>query len=280
MDYFEYHFPFDKKEKPLVADLLPSFLADFGFDSFQEVSDGLLAYHPAPALDDAELLTSLSAFSFSPDLQFSKKWIKSQNWNSTWERESNKPVYYDNLCVVHSPEYTNVPALPYDILIDPKLSFGSGHHETTSLMVSRILSASIKDKSVLDMGCGTAILAILAAKMGASDVCAVDIDEWAAKNATDNFELNKIANAEVRLGGVEVLPHRSFDFVFANINRNILLEGIPYYIKCMAPGSHLFLSGFYLADVPVIDAVACPLGLKRMPDVSQKNDWVSVCYVL
>ena len=173
---------------------------------------------------------------------------------------------------------TNVPPLKYDIVVDPKLSFGSGHHETTTLMIERILQTRFDGKSVLDMGCGTAVLAILAYKMGAESVSAIDIDDWAYRNAQTNFEMNGVKNFDLRLGGVDVLPQNQFDYIFANINRNILLEGIPHYVKCMRAGSRLYLSGFYEGDIPVVRGVAEPCGLRYQEDVTKKNEWVSISF--
>jgi ribosomal protein L11 methyltransferase len=278
MDYFEYHFVFCKDEKPFIADLLPTSLAECGFDSFSDASDGIMAYRPATYTDDSDVRSLLLSFEFDKNVTFEKKLIKSKNWNETWEKESFSPVTFCDECVVHSPMSTNVPPLKYDIVVDPKLSFGSGHHETTTLMIERILQTRFDGKSVLDMGCGTAVLAILAYKMGAASVSAIDIDDWAYRNAQTNFEMNGVKNFDLRLGGVDVLPQNQFDYIFANINRNILLEGIPHYVKCMRAGSRLYLSGFYEGDIPVVRGVAEPCGLRYQEDVTKKNEWVSISF--
>lgn len=278
MDYFEYHLYFNKAGQEFVADLLTDYLSDYGFDSFADADDGLLAYHPAPALPDETVQTALQNFEYASGVSFEKKLIASQNWNETWEQESNTPQVYGGQCVVHSPAYADVPKVKYDILIDPKLSFGSGHHQTTTLMIERMLSTQFTGKSVCDMGCGTAVLAILSKMEGATDVTAVDIDEWAYKNAKDNLALNGISDIDLRLGGYEALPQKHFDYFLANINRNILLEGIPHYSQCMHSGSFLYLSGFYVEDIPVVDGVAEPCGLERQEGYTEKDNWVCVVY--
>lgn len=279
MDYIEYHLKYDKSQGDYVTDLLSDYLLEFGFDSFSDAEDGLLAYRPAPELDVNEFKNALDSFEYAENITFETQYIKGQNWNQTWEQESNVPQYFDGKCVVHSPAYADVQPMQYDILIDPKLSFGSGHHETTTLMIRRMLQTSFAGKSVCDMGCGTAVLAILSHMMGAKQVVAIDIDQWAYENAKVNLHLNSISDIDVRLGGYDVLPETEFDFFLANINRNILLEGIPFYAKSMKKGGFLYLSGFYNDDIPVVDAVANDSGLQRVGETLELNGWVSVSYV-
>ena len=162
-----------------------------------------------------------------------------------------------------------------DVLIDPKMAFGTGHHETTTLMLQAILASDLTGRSVLDMGCGTAVLGILARMKGAASVVAVDIDEFAVENAIENIRLNHVSGVEVRLGGIEALKQESFDFIFANINRNILLADMHAYVACMKRGSRIFMSGFYVEDIPFIRAEAEHLGL-RFVGYAEKNRWVAV----
>ena len=178
-------------------------------------------------------------------------------------------------CVIHSTFHTDIPQARYDVLIDPKMAFGTGHHETTTLMLQAILASDLTGRSVLDMGCGTAVLGILARMKGAASVVAVDIDEFAVENAIENIRLNHVSGVEVRLGGIEALKQESFDFIFANINRNILLADMHAYVACMKRGSRIFMSGFYVEDIPFIRAEAEHLGL-RFVGYAEKNRWVAV----
>ena len=171
--------------------------------------------------------------------------------------------------------HTDIPQARYDVLIDPKMAFGTGHHETTTLMLQAILASDLTGRSVLDMGCGTAVLGILARMKGAASVVAVDIDEFAVENAIENIRLNHVSGVEVRLGGIEALKQESFDFIFANINRNILLADMHAYVACMKRGSRIFMSGFYVEDIPFIRAEAEHLGL-RFVGYAEKNRWVAV----
>ena len=165
--------------------------------------------------------------------------------------------------------------MEYDILIDPKMAFGTGHHATTSLIVSELLQMDLQGKSLLDMGCGTAVLAILASKRGADPITAIDIDNWCTENSLENIALNHVDNIEVLQGDASLLPGRRFDIVLANINRNILLADMHLYADCLPQGGILYMSGFYTEDVPQIEAEAVKLGF-RMTACREKNNWAVV----
>jgi len=276
MDYLEFFF-FYSTESSFVGDLLAAELAEIGFESFLEDEQGLKAYIPVEKWDEKRLKEKLASFSFAPGITHSQTYVKGQNWNEEWEKNYFQPIVIGGDCVIHSTFHKNIPDAKYDIVIDPKMSFGTGHHETTSLMIEEILKANLEGKSLLDMGCGTAVLAILAAKRGANPVLAIDIEEWAYNNSLENIAMNNESQIEVRWGGAELLEDKFFDVILANINRNILLEDIHKYAACMKSGSELYMSGFYREDIPVIDEEAKKHGLKQL-SVNEKNRWVVVRY--
>ena len=186
-----------------------------------------------------------------------------------------KPIVIDGKCVIHSSFHKDVPKLEYNIIIDPKMSFGTGHHETTSLMVSEILNADFAEKTVLDMGCGTSVLAVLASMRGAKKLTAVDIDDWCVENSLENLALNNISNTEVLHGDASLLSGKSFDIILANINRNILVNDMVTYAACLSENVLLFMSGFYTEDIPIIEKEANKYGLKLL-DSKTKNNWAVV----
>ena len=278
MNYTEYLFSVSPNEE-FAKDMLAGLLAEIGFESFVQTRQGLDAYILSEQVDSFALDNVLSSFSsdykgFHVEYQVNE--IASTNWNEEWEKHYFRPIVIADKCVIHSSFHEDVPQAGYDILIDPKMSFGTGHHETTLLMLSAIVDTDLSHKSVLDMGCGTAVLAILASMKGANPVTAIDIDDWAYDNSLENIKLNHIDNITVKKGGAELLDaDEVYDYIFANINRNILLNDMRYYVRCMQPGSFLFMSGFYVDDIPVIREEAERLGLKY-EGFSEKNNWVAV----
>lgn len=275
MDYIEIHV----KISPIntvVSDLLAADLAEIGYESFSECEDGMLAYVSASSYDEATTRQCIPAEMFGSKLVFTGERIPGQNWNEEWEKNYFQPIVIGRDCVIHSSFHTNIPKAEFDILIDPKMAFGTGHHETTSLMLEALLKLDVAGKSFLDMGCGTAVLAILASMKGAVNVLGIDIDEWAVNNALENIHLNNSTAIEILAGGAELLEHTaSFDIIFANINRNILLADMPAYVAKMTKGSLLFMSGFYQDDLPIIRSTAESLGLTYI-DCNVKNNWVAV----
>ena len=262
-----------------TAELLMASLADDGFESFTENDDGTLsAYIQSPFFTD-ELSARLNSEAYSDLLlSFSLKEIADQNWNAVWESQY-EPVIIDGRCQVRAPFHTAVAGVQYDIVIMPKMSFGTAHHETTRLMIQYMLGMQLEGKSLLDMGSGTGVLAILARMKGAIPVTAVDNDEWAYNNATENVLSNNFGDIEVLLGDSSALTGKSYDVIFANINRNILLNDIPAYRRCLNEGGKLFMSGFYSEDLPLIEAKAVENGLQLMSERSE-NNWTAACFTL
>lgn len=262
-----------------ARDLVMGLASEAGFESFSE-EDGMLTGYVQDDLLYRELLdASLADFpiqgiSVSYDLEKAEY----RDWNAVWEEEGYEPIVVDGLCVIHDTKHpVDIEEGQLEIVIDAKMAFGTGTHETTQMMVAHLLHSELHGKRVLDCGCGTGILSIAASKAGAADVVAYDIDEWSVENTVHNAQLNGADNIEVLMGDVHVLSHVSgvFDIVMANINRNILLQDMPRFREKMAPGAFLILSGFYTDDVPLLTEKAASLGLKP---VSQKeeNGWACI----
>ena len=262
-----------------VADLLISLLADSGFESFTENENGTIsAFIQAPLYTPA-LTSKLGSDEFSEFLDsFHAEHIADQNWNAVWESQYD-PVLIDNCCMVRAPFHPKPAGIEFDIVIMPKMSFGTAHHETTKLMIQYLLSLQVSGKSLLDMGSGTAVLAILARMKGAFPVSAIDNDEWAYNNAVENVQSNNFADIEVLLGDSSLLAGKKFDIILANINRNILLNDIPVYRESLSDGGKLFMSGFYSEDLPLIEAKAYETGLRIMSHRIE-NNWTAACFTL
>ncbi|MDR1729204.1 MAG: 50S ribosomal protein L11 methyltransferase [Prevotellaceae bacterium] len=276
MDYLEFLFYYDT-ENAFIGDLLAVELAEIDFESFVDDENGLKAYIPVEKWNEEALKEKLDVFPFASGISCSQTFVQGQNWNEEWEKNYFQPIVIGGDCVIHSTFHKDIPKAKYDIVIDPKMSFGTGHHETTSLMIEEILKADLTGKSLLDMGCGTAVLAILAAKRGADPVLAIDIEEWAYNNSLENTAMNGESQIEVQRGDAGLLDGNFFDVILANINRNILLEDMHKYAACMKPGAELYMSGFYREDVPVIDEEAKKHNLQQL-SVNEKNRWVAVKY--
>ena len=258
-------------------DLLAYELGEMGFDSFEYTDNGLKAYGAATLFDEQKINEWAQSHADDMQLSYSFKLIPDQNWNEIWEKNYFSPIVIGDECVIHSSFHHNVPKTKYDILIDPKMSFGTGHHETTILMIKQLLQLDVKGHSLLDMGCGTGILAILAAMKGASTVTAIDIDEWSFNNTKENILLNGYPSIDVIQGDANLLSGRQFDIILANINRNILLADLKYYAACLEKGKFLLMSGFYDSDRPAIDNEAQALNL-QMIRFDEMNHWVATLY--
>ena len=258
-----------------LQDILIAQLSEIGFESFVENDEVLLAYIQGELYDE-QLLKEIFAGQLFHDVQYRMTQIKERNWNAEWE--SNYPfVLIDERCMIRAPFHERNPNVEFDIVIEPKMSFGTAHHETTSQMLQLLLDEDIKGLDILDMGCGTGVLAILARMKGAGSVTAVDNNEWAYENAVENMKRNGINDQAIILGDATVLEGKTFNLILANINRNILLKDMHYYYNCLPDGGKLFMSGFYEADLPAIKAEAVRLGMKFVKHHSS-NDWVAAVF--
>ncbi|MFH4967419.1 50S ribosomal protein L11 methyltransferase [Gaetbulibacter sp. M240] len=272
--YIGYHF----KVSPLqpAVDILIAELAEVGFESFVEEEDGLSAYIQKSDWQEDILrdIQILKAGTF--DIRYTFEDIEQVNWNETWEKNF-KPIVVDDICAVRAPFHEKFNT-KYDIVIEPKMSFGTGHHETTHMMIQHILKNDFTDKTVLDMGCGTAVLAILAEIKGAKALDAIDIDNWCYENSLENVERNNCKNISVYEGDASLLKGRSYNIILANINRNILLQDIETYVKSLSKNGILILSGFYNDDIPKIQA-ACEAHLLKFQEKLERNQWVSLKFL-
>ena len=259
-------------------------LADIGFSTFQEKEDanGLLAYTEENEEIDDSLISSLfSRYKPLGDFSYEKSYVGKENWNEDWEKNYD-PIEVEDKILVRANFHPANSNFLYEIIVTPKMSFGTGHHETTYQILAFMLNMEFSGKNVLDAGCGTGILGIFAAKKDAKAVAAYDIDEWAVENAKENFELNDITPAKVKIWQWDVETVKSntkFDVVLANINRNILLEDIKFLQKFMVNGAYLLLSGFYEEDIPAILNEADKYSLQERKR-SLRNRWAALCLQL
>ena len=263
-----------------VNDVLSALLGDAGFESFVERPDGIAAYIQADLYKEADVKQAIVDYPL-PDTHITYSYTEAEDkdWNEEWEKNFFQPIVIGDRCVIHSTFHHNVPQAKYDIVINPQMAFGTGHHETTSLIIGELLDADLQGKNVLDMGCGTSILAILARMRGAASCMAVDIDDWCVRNSLENIALNHIDGIRVYQGDALSLADKGpFDVVIANINRNILLADMRHYAARMNNGATLLISGFYTEDIQVLRAEAERLGL-RYDGQQEKNRWAAVRFI-
>lgn len=259
MDYIELEVKVNPKQPG--TDLLICELAENGFESFSETEDGFLAYIPANDFSDAALSPVTD---FTADLgkaNYSKKIIPSQNWNAEWEK-SYEPILISNKLSIRAPFHQPILGIELDLVIQPQQSFGTGHHPTTRLMAEKLLTMPLNERYILDMGCGTGVLAILAAKRGAHHVLGIDIEMNAVANARENVERNKVVNVTIEEGKDDKIGDRKFDLILANINKNVLMAAMKIYSFALKKKGDLLLSGFFLTDVSEIKESAKKNGLE------------------
>ena len=273
MDYYELLFTTHPTED-YQEDLLIDELAGIGFDTFEEIGSGFKAYIPTTEFNqqklDEHLKTYREMFSFSYEINL----ILQKNWNEVWE-SNFEPIQIRDKVFVRATFHPQKPEFLYEIVIDPKMAFGTGHHETTSMMMDLMLDADLAGKKVLDMGCGTGILAILASKLGAADITAIDYDPVCYESTIENSILNAISNIKALCGSKEVIPNEQFDIILANINRNILVDQMERYGEVLKLGGEIYFSGFYESpDLDIIKAEAAKYGLRYVSH-NKTKDWVA-----
>ena len=274
--YIAYHFKIEPKDPG--ADILLAELGELAFDSFVETEEGLSAYIQVND-DTADLLNDVYILN-NPEFKVSyvTEEIEQVNWNEEWEKNF-EPINVDDLCYVRAP-FHETKNVPYEIVIEPKMSFGTGHHETTFMMMKHLLNIDVTNMEVLDMGCGTAILAILALMKGAKHADAIDIDNWCYLNSIENAERNNITNINVYEGDAELLADKTnkYDLVIANINRNILLNDMEAYAKTLKTGGIILFSGFYTEDITAIEEAANKQNM-FLDNQLERNNWVSLKFI-
>lgn len=262
-----------------ITDVLAALLADEGYESFVPSADDLIAYIPVEKFSESRVASILEQFPI-PDVAISSqsKFVEGQDWNSEWEKNYFKPIVVADRCVIHSSFHTDVPEAEYDIVIDPKMAFGTGHHQTTSLILARLLDLDLQGKHLIDVGTGTGVLAILAAMRGASRIDAIEIDGFAIVNAKETVERNNV-NVNLIHGDASKLAELpEADYLLANINRNIIVADLPDYARAIKSGAIAIFSGFYVEDVDIIAEAAAKVGLKLL-NVTERDRWASVAMI-
>lgn len=260
-----------------ATDLLAAFLADEGYESFVPDEKGLTAYVPASAWSKDAVNNVIRDFPMDTTIHVKEVLVEGRDWNAEWENNYFQPIVVGDECVIHSTFHHDIPKAKYDIVIDPKMAFGTGHHATTAQVIESILAIDMRGRTVIDMGTGTAILSILAAMRGAELVTAIEIDGFAYTNAIENVDINGVSDVVKLINGdasalAEVEPA---DIFLANINRNVILGDIEAYASHLRNGGTMILSGFYEADVPIIESAARPLGLITEA-IRSRDNWTAL----
>lgn len=257
---------------PEFSEILMAEIAEAGFDTFMEIESGFEAYVEGDAFDNDLLSQLKEKYNQVNPLQFSLAQIPKQNWNEEWEKNV-EPIIVDDRCLVRAAFHNIEKKYPYEIIITPKMSFGTGHHQTTHLMISRQMKMDHKNKRVMDAGCGTAILSIMASKLGAKEVEGFDIDEWSVTNGVENAENNSCSSIHIQLGTIEeVKLTGKFDIILANINKNILLAEMHQYASYLEKGGFLLLSGFYVQDIDDLNKEAANYNLSEVAR-DERESW-------
>ncbi|HKG05719.1 MAG TPA: 50S ribosomal protein L11 methyltransferase [Pedobacter sp.] len=273
MQYIAVTFDFKEIEE-YQKDLLIAELADIGFNTFEDVSDGFTGFIDQAGFAESDLKNVLAQFEGEFEYTYSVAEIAAENWNEEWEKNF-EPLIISDQCYVRATFHQPQPQYAYEIVIDPKMAFGTGHHQTTTMMMEYILESDLRNRQVLDMGCGTGILAILASKRGSGPLVAIDYDEVCYQSTLENTELNDTHNITALCGGKEVIPQLIFEVILANINRNILLDQISTYASVLSAGGSIFFSGFYeVPDLDMIKSECEGFGI-RYVDHKKNGEWVA-----
>ncbi|KJF43821.1 50S ribosomal protein L11 methyltransferase [Draconibacterium sediminis] len=261
-----------------LRDVLNAQLAEIGFDSFVETETGFDAFIPATSYSEESLNEVLEDFSGDFSFEIQSEFIADQNWNKEWEKNYFKPLMIGGECLIRAPFHTEYPEAKYEIVIEPNMAFGTGNHETTASIIALILQNDLTGKTILDMGCGTGILGILASMKGARQITAIDIDKWSYEGTRENAALNNITNINAKQGDAGLLGNEKFDLIFANIHKNVLLNDMEAYNAVLNAGGTLIMSGFYTEDIKDIRTKAESLGMKDAGFV-EKNNWVAHSFI-
>lgn len=275
MNYIELAVRVEPKEQG--SDVLIAQLAELGFESFVETEKGFNAYIQEADFNVQQLNLALSFYTDFFKFDYSSVVIQQQNWNKEWETNF-QPINVADKCYIRAPFHEAPKGFVYDVVIEPKMSFGTGHHSTTQLMIQKLMQLDVKGKSLLDMGCGTGVLAIVASMMGADPITAIDIDDWSYENTIENCRKNGINNVLVYKGNAQILDGKRFHSILANINKNVLLKDLSVYKKALEKSGNLLLSGFFETDIDELSATAAELGLVLKDSVTQEQ-WAMLHFI-
>ncbi len=258
-----------------TSDMLLALLSNAGFEGFEETGTGLLAYISEPLFRDISLVDLVNSGGFSSQVSWQVENVSPRNWNRVWEENYFKPLMIGDRVVVRSPFHDEFPASNIEIVIEPEMAFGTGNHETTSLMMESLLEIAVDGFNVLDMGCGTGILAILTAKLGALEVDAIDIDEWSFAATQKNCTMNQVSTVKAYLGDATLLGKKPYHLVLANIQRNVILADLPSFASVLPTGGLLLVSGFFISDMDDVTVRAFDCGF-RLISSKERNQWVAM----
>ncbi len=275
INYIEISVNVEPKEQG--SDVLIAQLSEIGFESFVETGAGFTAYIQAGEYSEKTVKEIFLEYKDFFKINYTSKNIPPQNWNKDWESNFH-PIDIDGKCFIRAPFHSLDKKYIYDIIIEPKMSFGTGHHNTTQLMIQKLMQLDVKKKSLLDMGCGTGVLAIVASMMGANPITAVDIDQWSYENTIENLQKNNINNVSVYKQNSQILEGKFFYTILANINKNILLSDMDIYFSCLEKGGNLVLSGFFETDVSELSEKAGKIGLE-FKEKCVKDQWTMLHFI-
>ncbi len=275
MNYIELSVTVVPKEQG--SDVLIAQLAELGFESFIETQNGFNAYVRETDFNIQKVNVALSFYVDFFKFSYTSTTIPQQNWNKEWE-SNFQPIDVSGKCYIRAPFHEAKPEYRFDVVIEPKMSFGTGHHATTQLMIEKLMGLDINATSLLDMGCGTGVLAIVASMIGANSITAIDIDEWSYENTLENCIKNNISNVQVHKGNAQILEGKVFKTILANINRNILLNDLAIYEKSLEKLGNLIVSGFFETDIDELSAKANSLGLV-LKDKAVKDQWAMLHFI-
>jgi len=256
-------------------EILVAYLSQLDFESFDETTDEVNAFFPVDKVTTNDIRACLSEVSFQVD--FSEEEMPDINWNEEWEKNYFQPLLINNQVLIRAPFHKEYPKAQYEIVIEPNMAFGTGNHETTSLMMEHLSEINLEGQTVLDMGCGTGILGIYASMLGAESVTAIDIDNWSFEATVENSRLNGISNLEASIGDAQLLGERRFDVILANIQKNIILQDIEKYVSVLNEGGLLLVSGFYENDLEDILGRASELLLTKI-EIKERNKWIACAF--
>ncbi|PTN07781.1 50S ribosomal protein L11 methyltransferase [Mangrovibacterium marinum] len=274
MQYIKATFTLDP-DNEVNREILTAYLSELDFESFDESDEKLNAFYPVGKVSGQAIGQILEQLPF--EVSVTEEEMPDINWNEEWEKNYFQPLLIGNDCLIRAPFHTEYPKVDYEIVIEPNMAFGTGNHETTSLMIEHIRELNMEGETVLDMGCGTGILGIFASMRGCQSVTAIDIDAWAFESVVENCRLNNINNMEAFIGDASLLGNKQYDVILANIQKNIIMQDIEKYNSVLKDGGILIVSGFYKDDLEDILARASELFLRKL-EIKEKNNWIACAF--